>query len=92
MNISRLFCIPLGWMMMGSAGWAKDHPSVRGVFSDHAVLQSDMPLPVWGTAKAWRKDYGHLRATGKDRRNRQGWQVAGQAGRHEDLRRAGFDN
>jgi hypothetical protein len=35
MKISRLFCITLGWMMAGSAGWAQDHPSVNGLFSDH---------------------------------------------------------
>ena len=51
MNISRLFCIPLGWMMMGSAGWAQDNPSLSALFSDHMVLQRDMPVPVWGTAK-----------------------------------------
>jgi len=28
MKISWLFCIPLGWMMMGSAGWAQDNPAV----------------------------------------------------------------
>lgn len=38
-------------MMISSAGWAQDNPSVSGLFSDHVVLQRDMPLPVWGTAK-----------------------------------------
>jgi sialate O-acetylesterase len=51
MKISRLFYIPLGWMMMSSVGWAQDNPSVNGLFSDHMVLQRDMPVPVWGTAK-----------------------------------------
>jgi len=46
-----MFWIVMGWMMMGSAGWAQDNPSVSGLFSDHAVLQRDMPVPVWGTAK-----------------------------------------
>jgi len=45
------FGIPLGLMMMGSSGWAQDSPSVSGLFSDHVVLQRDMPVPVWGTAK-----------------------------------------
>lgn len=30
---------------------AQDHPSVNGLFTDHMVLQRDMPVPVWGTAK-----------------------------------------
>ena len=30
---------------------AQDNPSVNGLFSDHMVLQRDMPVPVWGTAK-----------------------------------------
>jgi len=46
-----MFCIPLGWMMMGSSGWAQDNPAVNGLFSDHTVLQRGMPVPVWGTAK-----------------------------------------
>ncbi|MCX6872540.1 MAG: hypothetical protein NTW21_01850 [Verrucomicrobia bacterium] len=51
MKISRSFCIPLGWMMKGSAGWAQDNPSLSGLFSDHMVLQRDIPVLVWGTAK-----------------------------------------
>ncbi len=30
---------------------AQDNPAVNGLFSDHMVLQRDMPVPVWGTAK-----------------------------------------
>jgi sialate O-acetylesterase len=30
---------------------AQDNPVVNRLFSDHAVLQRGMPVPVWGTAK-----------------------------------------
>ncbi len=31
---------------------AQDNPVVSKLFSDHMVLQREMPVPVWGTAKA----------------------------------------
>jgi len=45
MKISRLSWIPLGWLMMGSAGWAQDHPSVNGLFSDH-MGRASLPMTV----------------------------------------------
>jgi sialate O-acetylesterase len=50
MKITCLFCIPLGLMIVSSV-WAEDLPVVNRLFSDHIVLQRDMPVPVWGTAK-----------------------------------------
>jgi sialate O-acetylesterase len=33
----------------------QDNPAVSKLFSDHMVLQREMPVPVWGTAKAGTK-------------------------------------
>ena len=51
MKISLLFRASLGVMILGSSVWAQENPVVNRLFSDHTVLQRDMPVPVWGTAK-----------------------------------------
>jgi len=37
-------------MSVATVGAARADVSVPGLFSDHVVLQRDIPLPVWGTA------------------------------------------
>jgi sialate O-acetylesterase len=43
------------WLAVASCGtvWSEEVPPLRanGIFADHAVLQRDCPLPVWGTAR-----------------------------------------
>jgi len=51
MKSSLLFSASLGVMILGSSVWAQENPVVNRLFSDHTVLQRDMPVPVWGTAK-----------------------------------------
>lgn len=41
----------LGLVVAGSCAFAAD-PKFAGVFTDHAVLQRDLAVPVWGTADA----------------------------------------
>ena len=42
--------------------------SVPSVFSDHMVLQRDLPLPVWGTAAPGEVGLGHRSGTSRDPR------------------------
>jgi sialate O-acetylesterase len=46
----RLVGLAIGIITVGSAGMAHADVSVPTMFSDHAVLQRDMRVPVWGTA------------------------------------------
>ena len=54
MKISWLFCIPIGWMMMGSAGWAQDHTAVS-----QAGVELKEPLGFENDATlSWRASVG----------------------------------
>jgi len=47
---------------------AQDNPVVNKLFSNHLVLQRDMPVPVWGTAKPGTKvtvKFGQQKKTGE---------------------------
>ena len=43
-----MFAALLGF---GEKAWAQDKPVVDRLFGDHMVLQREMPVPVWGTAR-----------------------------------------
>jgi len=45
-GMAAVLMIPLTTLCL-----AQDNPVVNRLFSDHTVLQRDMPVPVWGTAK-----------------------------------------
>jgi hypothetical protein len=48
---ARTLCFSLAvWVMIGSSLRAELTPN--GLFTDNAVLQRDMAMPVWGTATA----------------------------------------
>ena len=40
----------LAWMLGLCPCFAQAPLTVASLFTDHAVLQRDMPIPVWGTA------------------------------------------
>jgi len=42
--------LAIGILTLGSAGVVRADVSIPSMFSDHAVLQRGMPVPVWGTA------------------------------------------
>lgn len=37
-------------ILMGSVAWGRAEVTLAALFSDHAVLQRDRPLPIWGWA------------------------------------------
>jgi sialate O-acetylesterase len=46
----RFAGLTLGVLALGLTGAARADVTVPTMFSDHAVLQREMPVPVWGTA------------------------------------------
>src|SRR5262245_29081650 len=74
---TRLSLIALLFFSSFAPVAAAEKLSLHGLFSDHAVLQRDMPVPVWGRAESGRKvtvsfaGQTHETTTEKDGR----WQV-----------------
>ena len=50
----RAFALLLAW----TATAAGAEPAVNPLFSDHAVLQRDRPIPVWGMADPGERGHG----------------------------------
>ena len=77
-SIFSLFgCIVLASILGSSVVLADESLAVAPVFGDHMVLQRDMRLPVWGTAKAGAVvivSFGKQSHTAKARRDGQ-WRV-----------------
>jgi sialate O-acetylesterase len=48
MNASRVFAV---FSLLWAGIWLRADVSLAPVFSDHAVLQRDKPLPIWGHAE-----------------------------------------
>ena len=62
-GMAAVLMIPLSTLCL-----AQDNPALNRLFSDHMVLQRDMPVPVWGTAKPGTKitvKFGRQEKTGE---------------------------
>lgn len=51
MTDRRLIGMAAVFLALGMSVRAQDKPAMNKLFSDHMVLQRDIPVPVWGTAK-----------------------------------------
>lgn len=51
MTIRHVYGLATALLIMGMAAQAQDNLVADKIFSDHMVLQRDIPVPVWGTAK-----------------------------------------
>jgi hypothetical protein len=54
-SVSKRLALGVAITCLMSAGTSAAAPAVAKVFGDHMVLQREMPVPVWGTAKPGEK-------------------------------------
>ena len=57
----KLVCLAVGCLLLGSGSPLRSDVTVPTLFSDFAVLQRGVPVPVWGTADPWEEisvDFG----------------------------------